>query len=213
MSRPLIRPRLIIASITGALLHGGCSDKAGALTMRAESLQPEFTTTQPVRLWVELDATETVCITRDYWLDVDFTNLRTGSTALKLGRPYQCGLPALGYLLTLPISGPMNALDVADIRGRFHVITREYSRTAYISIAEPGSGLPIEVDRGNATDRFLYRLPLEPGEYRVSVRLRNQQYWRPAPLFWSPYSHEVKAETIVRVLTDSPAVAAVSASR
>ncbi len=213
MRRTLTRLHSISVLVVGATLISGCSDRLGALTMRANPTQPEFTTSQPVCLQVDLQATEMVCISRDYWLDADFTNLRDGCTALKLGRPYQCGLPALGYLLTLPISGPVNALDVADVRGRFHVISQEHSRTAYISIAEPGNGFPVAVDRGDATDRFLYRLPLEPGEYRVSVRLRNDQYWRPAPLFWSPYSHEARAETIVRILTDSPAVAEVSASR
>ena len=188
----------------------GCSDKPGIVHMEVSPVAETLSTGETVRLTVSLTSDEMVCLARHYDVAVVLKRIGVDEDSIRpYGRLARCGNAALMLLPVLPVILTARVIDVADVGGRFVLLM-------------PGETLTnnLEVGGGNSvTDWFDQRPPdlqrprpeyawWSPGDYRVTVELQNRGNTWPAPLFWSPYSHPVKAETIVHIVGTStqPAV-------
>lgn len=182
-------------------LLSGCSDKPGVVHMAISPLSETIDIGEPVRLKVSLKFDEMVCLARHY--DVCVTLKRIGvdeDTIRPRGRMPQCGNAALVLLPLLPVILAARVIDVADLGGRYLLL-------------RPGQTITndLEIGGGNLVTAWFDQRPANsqyarpqyawwtPGDYRVTVELENRGGTWPAPLFWSAYSHAVKAEATVHI--------------
>ncbi len=197
-----------------ALSTNGCNNPKGALKLRLESTASVLIPGRPMFVEAIFSADHgTIAIDRpsSFLFDAEITHLETGQTH-RAQHDFVCGTAMVANplfhlgILFFPVIWLGAGMDVADVGGRYAVITpdREHKTTIAL-LAYSGDGfflrdprseerqdagivpeIPVAdpYERGLATGRYLLRLTYECDEDPCP----------PRPLFWRVYDQQVTAE-------------------
>ncbi len=210
-----------IASLAVALsatLLAGCTQQPDAVRLTVTPEKATFARGEPVVIRTRLVGTDgNVALQKSFFYDVELS--REGKSLGTTGdRPVYCGTGLVELIPFYPLILVGRLLDVADLSGRFVVITKDKEISQKVLIL-PGSLHPRDDIKGvfrsgsdvkDADDKTPWDPPpkesLAPGRYHVRVRVINTPgdihppvMWYVPPLFWKPYEPTIEAETELTV--------------
>ena len=175
----------------------GCTQTPGALQLKLVCDKTIFSAHESITFDAVLVATEgSVCLARLYSFEVELRS-ESGESKVMIGdnRPYLCGTHAL---MTMPLI-PIMLLDVGDARNQFEVLREGNFLKQTVSINRaPSTRGELVVSTDSMTNDYT-GVSWAPGEYSLRVRLLNDIYYRPAPVFWKPYNQPVEGEIRIEV--------------
>ncbi len=197
-------------ALTCSLLTCGCSNAPDSLSLALAPVKGSFQYGEPVRLTATLSASEgTVCIQKPSSTAPEVELRRDESDVLLTrSKVMRCGNPYIPLLPLYPVFYAGCHLDVADVAGRFVVVSPDENHEFSFTVlgAEWGYVMFEDHDPDYAL-RQRSAPPLPPGRYVMSMTLRPDRFQNafPPPLLWGVYPQPVRGETSF-VVADIPTV-------
>jgi hypothetical protein len=183
------------------LLFGACNNPHNALKLSLSPACEVFRAGEPVSLTASFSTDEgVVCIDRPRLGNFELELRELGSNTLftrDRDQYWTCGTPYMMFpgILKLPLL-PLGGLDVADISGRYVVLSGDKTHDILFEFYTRDDGALIPCRSGDS-DRSVHDKEMQglrSGRYRMRVRFQSESASEfSPPLFWTVYEHPVEA--------------------